>query len=107
LPATSPGNDRDDRSPRSEPVSVDCRSAPPPFGSWRSFVERVAPLGDCSAMALDGIGFRHRLLTEGRTIDVRWSNPRPDEHPAQTAVLEAYAALLESAGLHAFTAGLR
>ena len=78
---------------------VKSRRAPAPFTSWGAFVRAASPLPDCSTETLDGVVYRHKMLFDGRLLDVEWANPDEVQHAPQLALVRGYMELVRAAGL--------
>jgi hypothetical protein len=70
-----------------------------PFNDIVFFLEQAKEAVDCYTLATDGVGFRHEVVSYRTDIDVRWSNPTDEEHPAQCHLISSYSNVVREAML--------
>lgn len=72
-------------------------AAPGMFSSISLFADHAFKAKECETMTLDGVCYRHRVLSPAGTIAAEWHNPDPDDHPMQVALVSAYKDLIRAA----------
>jgi hypothetical protein len=72
------------------------------FMTWERLAALAVEAPSCRTLALDGMGYRHKITIDGGLLDASWGNPVEDKHPRQTELIRAYAQLLTSVGLDDF-----
>jgi hypothetical protein len=72
------------------------------FMPWERLAALAVRAPSCASLTLDGIGYRHRIVIDGRLRDAYWDNPVEKEHARQLALVRAYAHLLAALGLDDF-----
>ena len=87
-------------SRRSVTLALPSPQCPPLLRSWASVRAASADAGPCWTPALDGISYRHRLADRQYRSDANWSNPDTRVDGPQSALIEAYVALLRGVDLY-------
>ena len=68
-----------------------------PFNELSGFLKLSNKAVSCSTPTLDGVGYRHEVVTEKTRIDVHWNNPSKKEHPSQCQLISSYGKVVREA----------
>jgi hypothetical protein len=72
---------------------------PPEIDRWEKVRALALLAPSCRSPCCDGIDYGHELYDRETATRALWGNPRPGEHPAQTALTGAYSRLLAAVNL--------
>ena len=72
-------------------------AAPKMFSTVSVFADHAFKAKECETMTLDGVSYRHRVLSPARTIAAEWDNPDPDDDAMQVEIVSAYKDLIRVA----------
>ncbi len=61
-----------------------------PFNDISLFLEQAKEAVDCYTPAMDGVSFRHEVVSDRTNIDFKWGNPTGREHPTQCNLISFY-----------------
>ena len=61
-----------------------------PFNDISLFLGQAKEAVDCYTPAMDGVNFRHEVVSDRTDIDFKWGNPTGREHPTQCNLISFY-----------------